>query len=57
MGINRLRDYNRIANAINKRYEVWNTLKKKDLTLNKEVVNSVLKEYRFLIKTLEEKNE
>jgi len=57
MVINRLKDYNRIVKSINKRYEVWNTLKKKDLTLNKDVVNSVLKEYRFLIKTLEEKNE
>lgn len=57
MAENKLKQYNKLVDTIQKRYIVWKVIKKEDKEFDKKIINSVLKEYRFLIKTIEDSNE
>lgn len=54
MRYNRIKEYNSLVKIINSRYNVWRILKKEDSEVDKKIIKTVLKEYKYLLKFIGE---
>ena len=54
MRYNRIKEYNSLVKVIDSRYNVWRILKKEDSEVDKKIIKTVLKEYKYLLKVIGE---
>lgn len=54
MRYNRIKEYNSLVKIIDSRYNVWRILKKEDSEVDKKIIKTVLKEYKYLLKVIGE---
>lgn len=54
MRYNRIKEYNSLVKIIYSRYNVWRILKKEDSEVDKKIIKTVLKEYKYLLKVIGE---
>lgn len=54
MRYNRIKEYNSLVKIIYSRYNVWRILKKEDSEIDKKIIKTVLKEYKYLLKVIGE---